>query len=79
MHSTALTIVAATADRSFGFVSTPRYLVLVIGAVAWGRAFVGYAARKIRWEGWIATHIMGMGLSYVVVLTAFYVDNGPKL
>jgi hypothetical protein len=24
-------------------------------------------------------HMVGMGLSYIVLLTAFYVDNGPRL
>ena len=26
-----------------------------------------------------ALHILGMGLSYILLLTAFYVDNGPNL
>jgi hypothetical protein len=40
---------------------------------------VGYLARKRRWRGWLSVHIVGMSLSYIVLLTAFYVDNGPKL
>jgi hypothetical protein len=27
----------------------------------------------------MTAHICGMGLSYVALLTAFYVDNGPHL
>ncbi len=38
-----------------------------------------FAARKVRWNGWRSFHILGMSLSYVVLFTAFYVDNGPHL
>ena len=55
-----------------------RYLV-VLGTVSFAAASVGFAARKIRWAGWLGYHIGGMGLSYIVLLTAFYVDNGPRL
>jgi len=53
--------------------------LFVLGAVAVAVAFVGYAARKMCWTGWITAHSAGMGVSYIVVLTAFYVDNGPRL
>ena len=55
-----------------------RYLFL-IGAVAFGTATVGYLARRRRWRGWRYVHIPGVGLTYVALLTAFYVDNGPHL
>jgi len=32
-----------------------------------------------RWPGWARLHIAGMGGSYVLLLTAFYVDNGRNL
>lgn len=48
----------------------------VLGAVAAGCALVGYLAIRRRR---IVAHIVGMGGSFVVALTAFYVDNGPKL
>jgi hypothetical protein len=53
--------------------------LFVLGAISFGVASVGYAARRIRWRGWTSFHILGMSLSYVVLLTAFYVDNGPHL
>lgn len=53
--------------------------LFVLGALAFAAGLVGYSARKIRWEGWPAYHITGMGVSYIVLLTAFYVDNGSKL
>lgn len=55
------------------------YHLFILGTVAFAAASVGYAARKLRWDGWPAYHIAGMGVSYIVLLTAFYVDNGPKL
>ncbi len=58
--------------------STDAYL-FVIGVVAFGFATLGYTARKVRWMGWRTAHISGMGLSYIALLTAFYVDNGPHL
>jgi len=30
-------------------------------------------------HNWLRVHIIGMGVSYTVLLTAFYVDNGPHL
>jgi hypothetical protein len=40
---------------------------------------VGYIARKLGRPGWTTFHIGGLSLSYIVLLTAFYVDNGPHL
>jgi hypothetical protein len=53
--------------------------LFALGAISFGLALVGYLARRVRWKGWTSFHILGMGLSYVVLLTAFYVDNGPHL
>ena len=64
--------------------ATDAYL-FVIGAVAFGCASAGYAIRVFHLEKRIgvrsaqAVHISGMGLSYIALLTAFYVDNGPHL
>jgi uncharacterized membrane protein len=53
--------------------------LLILGAVALTAAGLGYLARRIRWPGWMPHHIIGMAVSYVAMLTAFYVDNGPRL
>ncbi|MQA25591.1 MAG: DUF2306 domain-containing protein [Micromonosporaceae bacterium] len=50
-----------------------------LGAVAVALAGLGYTARRLRWPGWTVTHIPAMGGSYIAMLTAFYVDNGPRL
>lgn len=57
------------------------FFLAVLGS---GCALVGYTARRYRhapWlrrllgEAWVVVHLVGMIGSYVVLLTAFYVDN----
>jgi hypothetical protein len=55
------------------------YYLFILGAVAFAAAVIGRAARRQRWRTAIDLHIVGMGLSYVAMLTAFYVDNGKNL
>lgn len=50
-----------------------------LGVVAMGSATLGRAARRGRWHRWLPVHVAGMGASYIAMLTAFYVDNGPHL
>ena len=50
-----------------------------LGMLSFAAATVGRAARRVRWSGWLKYHIFGMGVSYILLLTAFYVDNGPNL
>jgi|SRR5579859_6120089 len=54
------------------------YLV-VLGALSLAATSIGLVARHRCWPGWIQLHIVGMGTSYILLLTAFYVDNGPRL
>lgn len=74
----ALTVVATSAIV-LAIARPHTAFLLIIGAVALLAAGVGYAARRVRWPGWLAYHITGMALSYIAMLTAFYVDNGPRL
>ena len=46
--------------------------------VAFTAATIGYLHRRRNRPG-DTGHIIGMGTSYVAMLTAFYVDNGPHL
>lgn len=55
------------------------YHLFVLGALAFGSASLGRMARRNRWRNWVRLHITGMGTSYVLLLTAFYVDNGKNL
>lgn len=76
----AVTTVGLTAVRG----SRDLYL-LVLGWLALALASVGRHVRRHpsarlsrAWPGY-APHILGMGTSYTVVLTAFLVDNGTRL
>jgi hypothetical protein len=64
-------------------VSTVRFKedfhLLILGSVSFFSAFVGRMAMKKKWAKWSIIHITGMGLSYIFLLTAFYVDNGKFL
>jgi hypothetical protein len=55
------------------------YHLFVLGVLSIGSAYV--ARRSIVGRGsWrIRTHVLGMGASYVLLLVAFYVDNGKSL
>lgn len=53
--------------------------LLVLGILSFTASFVGREAKRRRWRGWLPTHVTGMALSYIALLTAFYVDNGPNL
>jgi len=55
------------------------YHLFILGAVSFNAALIGRAARRQRWSTPIDLHIIGMGVSYIVMLTAFYVDNGKNL
>lgn len=67
---TATLIVAARPHTAY---------LLILGGTALAAAGTGYAARRFRWRGWLRYHITGMAVSYIALLTAFYVDNGPRL
>jgi uncharacterized membrane protein len=58
---------------------TARRDLFYLGLVALLLAVLGYGARWRRRDGWIVPHLLAMGGSYIVMLTAFYVDNGPRL
>jgi uncharacterized membrane protein len=55
------------------------YPLAILGALAFAAATIGRAARRGSWRAWIPLHIGGMGCSYILMLTAFYVDNGRNL
>jgi hypothetical protein len=54
------------------------YHLLAIGVVAFTAATIGYLHRRRHRPG-DTGHILGMGIGYVAMLTAFYVDNGAHL
>jgi hypothetical protein len=55
------------------------YHLFILGALAFAAAHLGRMARRKRWSNWVKLHMTGMGTSYILLLTAFYVDNGKNL
>jgi hypothetical protein len=55
------------------------YRLFILGTLSFGSALMGRTARRHRWQGWVGWHISSMGLSYILLVTAFYVDNGHSL
>lgn len=78
-YLTALGLTVATGTGIAATDWTHLWHLAALGAAAVVLAALGYAARRIRWRGWTATHITALGGSYITLLTAFYVDNGPRL
>ena len=50
-----------------------------IAVIAFSLGMYGYRARRRHRPGWPPHHAIGMGGSYIALLTGFYVDNGPFL
>lgn len=71
--------VAVTASILAAMRWAEDYPLFILGALSFIAATVGRMAHRRRWRGWVRLHISGMGLSYVLMLTAFYVDNGQSL
>jgi hypothetical protein len=55
------------------------YHLFILGVLSFAAGTFGRMARRRRRRGWVKLHISGMGLSYILMLTAFYVDNGKSL
>jgi hypothetical protein len=53
--------------------------VMALGLLCIGALTVGRTALQRRWRNWVPIHIAGMGASYILLLTAFYVENGADL
>ena len=55
------------------------YHLFVLGVCSFAAASLGRMARRRDWHNWVRLQITGMGTSYVLLLIAFYVDNGKNL
>ena len=53
--------------------------MFILGAHSLAAAYLGRRALRQYWWNWLRLHLMGMGASYILLLTAFYVDNGKSL
>jgi hypothetical protein len=55
------------------------YHLFILGALSFAAANFGRVAARRSWQQWPRLHLTGMSTSYILMLTAFYVDNGPNL
>jgi hypothetical protein len=55
------------------------YHLFALGALSFLAATIGRMARRRLRPGWARIHMTGMGISYILMITAFYVDNGQNL
>ena len=53
--------------------------LFALGILSFGAGTAGRTARRRQRPGWLPLHVTGMAMSYILLLTAFYVDNGPHL
>jgi uncharacterized membrane protein HdeD (DUF308 family) len=74
----AITVLFATAVVLAAMRWRQDYHLVIIGAVGFTAATIGYLHRRRHRPG-DTGHIAGMGIGYIAMLTAFYVDNGPHL
>jgi hypothetical protein len=56
-----------------------NYHLFILGVLSFASALFGRIAVQRRWRQWPRLHLTGMGVSYILLLTAFYVDNGKSL
>jgi hypothetical protein len=91
----ALSVVFATAAALAVLGWPQDAYLLVLGTLSFALASLGRTARRHhhhhhhhhhqwqrrnrRWMGWVGPHITGMSTSYIVLLIAFYLDNGKNL
>ena len=75
----SLSVVFVTASIMSALRWTENYHLFILGTLAFTAATFGRMAHRRCWDGWVRLHITGMGLSYIFMLTAFYVDNGKNL
>jgi hypothetical protein len=75
-------------SRSVGFITalvlaafrwTEDYYLAILGTLAFAAALLGRSAFRSHWQSRVQAHIGGMGLSYTLMLVAFYMDNGRNL
>jgi hypothetical protein len=56
-----------------------NYHLFIVGVLSFASVLFGRTAARRHWNQWPRLHLTGMGASYILMLTAFYVDNGKNL
>jgi hypothetical protein len=75
----SLAVVFASASALSAMRWAQNYHLFVLGAISFLSAHLGRMAHRRRWHNWLKVHLSSLGISYILLLTAFYVDNGPNL
>jgi hypothetical protein len=55
------------------------YHLFLLGVGSFAAAFIGRKAAIKKWRKWSIIHVVGMASSYILLIIAFYVDNGRFL
>ena len=55
------------------------YDLFILGALSFFAAWLGRIILQHRWHRWPRWHLISMGASFILMITAFYVDNGKNL
>ena len=55
------------------------YDLFILGALSFAGAWLGRIILRRRWDQWPRLHLTCMAASYILMITAFYVDNGKNL
>ena len=83
LYYRSLTVVVASAAWLAALRWPQDAYLLALGILSFAAATLGRTARRRRWRWqrwrWIGLHLVGMSASYILLLTAFYVDNGKHL
>jgi hypothetical protein len=74
-----LSVVFASATILSAMRWAEDYHLFILGTLSFASASLGRIALRQRQRKRIRSHITCMGLSYILLLTAFYVDNGRNL
>lgn len=56
-----------------------RWHLAVLGVLTLTAGVAGFTAVRLARPARLSAHITAMGIAYIGMLTAFYVDNGPRL
>ena len=75
----ALAVVFATTSALAFSRWSEDYHLFILGLLSFVAAMIGRTARQRLWPSWARIHMTGMGSSYILLITAFYVDNGRNL
>jgi hypothetical protein len=74
-----LWVVFATSTLIAIFRWKEDYHLFLLGIVSFVSALIGRTALRNKWKKWSVIHTIGMSLSYIFLIVAFYVDNGRFL